>query len=433
MFGADYKAGVARVKITPEKPIWLSGYASRNHASEGLIQDLWAKAVAIEDAKGTRVVIVTNDLIGLPRALSDIVAARVQKEYGLDRSRLLLNSSHTHTGPALRGNLGTMWDLGPEDAAAINGYSMKLADSLVAVAGAALGDLKPARIWFGEGKAEFAVNRREPTPKGIVIGVNPQGARDTAVPVIKIASADGTLHAVLVGYACHNTTLTGEFYKISGDYAGFAQSAIERAHPGTAALFVQLCAGDQNPNPRSTLELAEKHGATLATEVDRVLAGGLQRVHGPLRTAFRIAEPAFAPYTRETFESELASRNPSAVRRAQLMLKAYDSGNPVRRVPYPVQAIRFGKGLTIVALGGEPVVDYALRIKREAHSAKEPVIVAGYSNDVMCYIPSLAVLKGGGYEAVDSMIYYGQPGPFTEDIEETVMGAVRNVLKQVGR
>jgi hypothetical protein len=105
----------------------------------------------------------------------------------------------------------------------------------------------------------------------------------------------------------------------------------------------------------------------------------------------------------------------------------------VRRIPYPVQAIRFGKDLTVVALGGEVVVDYALRAKREFNHKKEPLIIAGYSNDVMCYIPSARVLKEGGYEAVDSMIYYGQPGPFTEEIEETVFRAVRTALKRVGR
>src|ERR1700751_707215 len=96
---ADYKAGVGRIVITPEKPIYMSGYAGRDHPSEGALHDLWAKALAIEERKGARVVIVSTDLIGLPRSISDIVAARVQKEYGIDRAHLVLNSSHTHTGP----------------------------------------------------------------------------------------------------------------------------------------------------------------------------------------------------------------------------------------------------------------------------------------------------------------------------------------------
>src|SRR5262245_45959130 len=106
---AEYKAGVARAVITPEEPIYLSGYANRNHPSEGKIHELWAKALAIEDRRGGRVVLVTTDLIGLPKSISDVIAARVSKEHNLERSRLVLNSSHTHTGPLIRANLQTMF------------------------------------------------------------------------------------------------------------------------------------------------------------------------------------------------------------------------------------------------------------------------------------------------------------------------------------
>lgn len=428
-FAADFKAGVARVDITPQGPIWMSGYGDRKHPSEGVLQPLFAKALAIEDDKGGRVVIVGTDLIGLPRQMSDEVAARIQQQFGLERSRLVLNSSHTHTGPMVSPNLKTMFALGAEDQRRIDDYSRMLADKLVAVVGAAIGDLTPARISYGTGEAHFAVNRRERTPTGVKIGVNPGGPTDPSVPVIRVMSPDGKLRAVLFGYACHNTTLTGQFYQISGDYAGFAQAEFEKAHPGAMALFIQLCAGDQNPNPRSKLELVEQHGKTLAAEVDRVVGGQMEAVKTPLRAAFMNIELAFRLHTRETFDAELASTNPAAVRRAQAMLKAYDERHPVRSIQYPIQAIRFGKGLTLLALGGEVVVDYCLRVKREYGGN---IIVAGYSNDVMSYIPTARVLHEGGYEAVDSMIYYGQPGPYADDVEERIFTGIQAVLKRVG-
>src|SRR5690349_8483794 len=79
----------------------MAGYAAREKPSESVGMPLWAKALAIEDRKGARLVLVTTDLIGLPRSLSDVVGARVEKEYGLARSRLVLNSSHTHAGPVV--------------------------------------------------------------------------------------------------------------------------------------------------------------------------------------------------------------------------------------------------------------------------------------------------------------------------------------------
>ena len=428
-FGADFRAGVARLDITPKGPIWMSGYADRKHPSEGVIQPLYAKALALDDGRGGRAVIVTTDLVGLPRQISDEVAARILKQYGLERAHLLLNSSHTHTGPVVWPNLKTMFDLDQANQERVETYARELTDNLVTVIGAALGALAPAQLSYSAGQAHFGVNRREPTPKGVKIGLNPAGPVDPAVPVLKVASPEGSLRAVLFGYACHNTTLTGQFYKLSGDYAGFAQSGIERAHPDATALFLQLCAGDQNPNPRSELQLAEQHGNTLAGEVNRVLAGEMTPVRPPIHAAFQNIDLAFALHTRSTFEEELNNSNPARVRRAKAMLKAYDERHPIRSVQYPIQAIRFGKDLTILALGGEVVVDYCLRVKSEYGGN---IIVAGYSNDVMSYIPTKRILHEGGYEAIDSMIYYGQPGPYADDVEERIMTGIRGVLKRVG-
>ena len=420
---AEYKAGLGRVIITPEKPMYLSGDANRTHASDGKVHDLLAKALAIDDRKGGRVVILSTDLVGLPRGITDVVGARLVKEYGLDRARLVINSSHTHTGPLIRGNLALMFELNAEQQARVDEYGAQLIDKLVAVAAAAINDLAPANLWFGNGIAKFAMNRRQK--------LNPAGPSDYDVPVLKVTAPDGKLRAVLFGYACHNTTLTGEFYQFSGDYAGFAQITLEQANPGATALFMMLCGADQNPNPRSTLEYAQQHGAELAAEVGRVLAEKMPPVRGAIRAAFQSVDLAFAIHARETFEARLKETNVFRVRHAKAMLATYDQGRPIRRYSYPVQAVAFGKDLTLVALGGEVVVDYALRIKKEYGS--KGIIVAGYSNDVMSYIPSLRVLKEGGYEAADSMLYYGLPGPYTDDVEDRIMRTVGQVMKRVKR
>jgi hypothetical protein len=286
-------------------------------------------------------------------------------------------------------------------------------------------------VEYGEGSAGFAINRRQATPTGVKIGIDPNGPVDHTVPVLRITGADGKLRAVLFGYACHNTTLTAEIYQLSGDYAGFAAAELERQHPGATALFLMLCGADQNPNPRGTVELVRKYGDALAAEVDRVVSARMTPVAGPIRTAFRLTTLQLAPRTRLEFEAELKSSIPAQVRRAQSMLKALDAGKTIDRIDYPVQAVRFGRGFTLVALGGEVTVDYALRMKREFAGA--PIVVAAYSNDVMSYIPSARVLREGGYEANDSMIYYGQAGPFDGDVEDRILAAVHRVLKEVGR
>jgi hypothetical protein len=427
------RAGVARVEITPRGPIWMAGYASRNHPSEGVRLPLWARALAIETAPGGRVVIVTTDLLGLPAELSAQVAERARRQFGLERARLLLNSSHTHGGPVLWSAFETMFDGPPAEEAKLREYAARLVDDLVSVIGKAIADLSPAEVAYGFGEAGFAVNRREPTASGIKIGVNPSGPGDHEVPVLRVSGLDGKVRAILFAYACHNTTLGGDFYQLSGDYAGFAEARLESDFPGATALFMELCGGDQNPHPRNTVALAEQHGETLAGEVRRVLAGTLLPVRGPLRASYVVTSLPFAPRERAEYEADLKNPKASAplVRRAGRMIEAIDSGHPVRHVAYPVQAVRFGQDLTLLALGGEVVVDYDLRAKHEYPG--EHLIVAGYSNAVMGYIPSERVLREGGYEAVDNLIYYGRPGPFAPGVEERVFDAIHKAMKRVGR
>jgi hypothetical protein len=426
---ADFKVGVARVNITPPTPFWLSGYAARTNPAPTARTELWAKALVIQDPAGARAVIVTTDLIGLPAEVSEVVAERLKRDENLSRAALVLNSSHTHSGPAVWPNLRVMFDFTPDEAERVKQYAQKLTDDLVSVARQALRDLQPATLAFGRGTAGFAINRRQPLPTGVRIGLNTNGPVDHSVPVLRVTAPDGGLRAVLFAYACHNTTLGGDFYQVDGDYAGAAQRELEKAHPGATALFMMLCGGDQNPNPRGKVEHVEQYGRELASAVEQVLKGNLAAVRPPIRAAHQVISLDFAPHTREQFEAELKDASVFKQRRARLMLEAYDRGQPIRQLAYPVQAIRFGGDLTVLALGGEVVVDYSIRARRDFPG--ENLVVAGYCNDVACYIPSLRVLREGGYEPVDSMIYYAQPGSLAENVQESIFRAVREVMGKV--
>src|SRR5205823_27283 len=94
----DWKAGLSATVITPEHSIWMAGYAARKHPSEGTLQDIYAKALALQDSSGKRVVLVTTDLLGITAPVAAAVAEKVRATYGLPRDRLMFNSSHTHCG-----------------------------------------------------------------------------------------------------------------------------------------------------------------------------------------------------------------------------------------------------------------------------------------------------------------------------------------------
>jgi hypothetical protein len=308
-------------------------------------------------------------------------------------------------------------------------YGQKLTDDIVEVIGIALNDLEPVQISTGHGTADFAVNRRQQKDNQVVIGVNPDGPVDHDVPVIIISTPNGKLKAVLFSYACHNTS--SNTYFINGDYAGFAQIELEKANPGALALFVAGCGADQNPNPRGSLEFAEQHGKSLAGSVQKVInSGDLKPVRPPIRTDFRVASLDFLPFDHNIYQEELLGQDKYKQRRAKLMLEAYNKGYDVTKYKYPVQVIRFNRDLTILAMSGEVVVDYPFKLKEMY--ARENMFIAGYCNEVQCYIPSKRILKEGGYEPESSMIYYGYPGPFADNIEEKILGSVQKVMKHSG-
>lgn len=425
---AQFKVGVAKVNITPDTAIWMSGYASRNKPSEGVLQDIWAKALVIEENSKRRIIIVTADIIGLSHSISQEIIQRIISKYGINRSQILINSSHSHSGPVIWPSLSAMYNLDPGQLKILIDYSRKLEDNIVEAVGRAMSDLEPGIISSGHGSAYFAVNRRQSTEKGVIIGVNSTGPVDNDVPVLKFTAPDGRMKALLFGYACHNTTLSD--YLINGDYAGFAENDLEKANPGTVALFIAGCGSDQNPNPRRTMEMAEQHGKALADAVQKVLAGDLRPVNPPIRTAYAEAWLEFPPFNPEKYRKELVEGDRFMQARAKLMLEAWEKNYDVSRLLYPVQVVRFNKDFAILALSGEVVVDYSLAAKKMYPA--ENLFVAGYCTEVPCYIPSKRVLLEGGYEPETSMIYYGLPGPFADNVEQKVFDAVKLVMKKTG-
>lgn len=431
-----WKAGVAKAVITPTESIWMAGYGDRNHPSDGVLRDLYVKALALEAEPGKPSVIVTADLLGFPREISDAVASECEKRFGLKRDRLVLNASHTHSAPVVHRNAFPVFNLDEKQWQVVDRYSTLLVDKTIGVIGAALRDLAPATLKFGQGFAGIAVNRRRAYPDSR----DRPGLVDHDVPVMTIHKPDGSLRAVLVGYACHATVLN--IYQISGDWPGFAQEEIEKAHPGAMALFVQGAGADSNPLPRRSVELAHLYGQVLAAAVDDVLKSPMKPVAGPIRSAFEIVQVPFhdVPTRAELIEKYPPPRRRFDVtqtfgafdallklprQRNQRWLDLADSGGKLpESYAYGVQVWQFGNSLKFIALAGEVVVDYSLRLKGQY--GWNDTWVAGYSNDVFGYTPSARVLREGGYEAENS----GYIAPFSPAIEELI---VEKVAKLVGR
>jgi neutral ceramidase len=426
---AEWKVGLAQVKVTPEWPTQMSGYGGRTKPFEKVAADLYVKVLVLEDRAGQRGVIVTSDLLGFPASVAEPICARVQKKIGLKREQILLNSSHTHAGPTLR-LTGDAKDNGGEAQRSIE-YTKQLQDKVVDAVVQASAKLEPAKLAWGGGVIHFAMNRREFTPDRIILGVNPRGLADRGVPVLRIDGADGKLRAILFGAATHGTTLGGDNYQLCGDYAGFAQAYVQDKHPGVQAMFMLGCAGDSNPYPRGTMDLTKQHGKTLGEEVCRVLGTKLRPVTGPLAVAFdRPQVPLQTKLSRADLEKIVADkRDARAIAANQMLALLKDGKMPPTHYPCPLAVWQFGKSMTLVGLSGEVVVDYVTDLEKAL--GPNQLWIAGYCNDVFGYLPSARVLGEGGYETRG--LYAGAAGLFDPRAEQVVVDSVRELARKVGR
>jgi neutral ceramidase len=415
-----WKAGVAATVITPAEPMWLAGWAARRQPALDKAGDLFCKALALQDNNGNRAVIVTMDLIAVPRELAYAIAAKVQAQWQLPRECLLFNASHTHTGPEVRPDKVPFFEIPEEFAAKIGPYVSGLIEKTADVISAALKNLKPASLSVVQAKAAFAHNRRAAG-----------GPVDNDVPILEVADANGQHMAVLFGYACHNLTLPPTFCHFHGDYAGLAQQYIEQKFPGAMALFLAGAGADQDPAPRGDLDSAIQHARTLAGSIQQALAGSKRAVTGPLRAAFEEVALQFVPLpSTEMLAADKASEDLPRRRKAEYLLNALANQRPLpTSYPCPMQVLRFGNELLLIALGGEPVAGYAERCKTEF--AGPAVWVAGYSNDMFGYLPTRRVQAEGGYEGGRALLWSALPAPFTESTEEDVMQTVRRLVQHV--
>ncbi len=437
-----WKAGTAKAVITPTEKMWLAGFSNRTNPATGeKLMDLWVKGLALEDASGHRAVILTADLLGIPQNVYQHVRTAIGKKFALQPDQILLCASHTHCGPVLRDALYDIYPLDQSQRNLIEKYTTQLESHMIEVVGAAIADLAPARITSGQGTTAFAVNRRnnlEPKVPDMIAAGDLKGPVDHSVPVLAVYTPDGKLKSVLFGYACHNTTL--QLSEWSGDYAGFAQLALEKNHPGAQAMFFMGCGGDQNALPRHEIYLSQRYGHMLASAVEEVLVAPPHNLPPELITKMKtITLPFGTPLTVNELQTLKNDSQPPTRRWATRWLEFLQSGKtPAHDYSFPLQAWEFGGQQLLLTLGGEPVVDYANKFKQ---SFGAQTWVAGYCNDVMTYIPSLRVLledavtKPGarwGYEGSYCFVVYGLPAKrWGENVEDLITSGAKELVGEI--
>ena len=434
---ADWRVGLAQVSITPEEPVWLYGYAgkARFRPFEGVLDDVYAQAMAVAHADGEPAVLIVADLCVLREPEETALSQVIVRRTGLERRQILLNWSHTHSGPMIGTSDLNRYPVPEEDLKRIEAYTETLWNKLADVAAAALADMRPARLSWGAGEVDFVLSRRAFHEDGRYRGMsaNPDRYADRTVPVLRIDAPDGRPRGVVFGCACHAVTLGSQNAKLSGDYPGFARRYVERQLPGVQAMFVQGCGADANPHPRATpdqVEVVERQGHALGAEVCRVASGELEPIRGPLRVEFdRVDLPMKPAPPREQLD-KLAAGPFWKSHNARRILQALERGEPIpTHYRAPLALWQFGDDLTLVAISGEVVSDYVPLVAETI--GPDRLWVAGYCNQVFGYLPSAKVVSEGGYETLG--LVSAHVGWFSADAQDVLLAKIRAMSRKAGR
>ncbi len=426
------EVGVARIDITPESPIRLTGFAAREKSeATGVMQRLSAKALVFgSDAQGPSV-FITVDLIGIQWRTTKKLVEQLSKKTGIKPAQIVICASHTHGGPEIgnlmnclqcRGDYPNKYNftdslLELDQLIHIAQFNETLSDKLIEVALSALKNRKPAKVAWGRGEASFAVNRR--TEGGPV---------DHTMPMLSVTNPDGSLRAVLVNYACHGISLGPDVNDVHGDWMGAAQEAIEAKYPGAIALVSIGCSGDAHPRLRDKSEYAVMNGTEIADNVERLLKSTLQPLTTPPAGKMKWIK---LPFSKMPTVPELITltKTDTTIKGyyARLALERIQRGELLpSELNYPIQIWGFKDKMMMVNMGGEVVVDYSTRLKRELGA--ERLWINAYANDVACYIASQRVLKEGGYEADASMYWYNLPAPLSEKVEDIIINTIHELI-----
>jgi hypothetical protein len=306
-------------------------------------------------------------------------------------------------------------------------YARLLSDRLVLVVNNALAARQPGRLALARGRVGFAANRRVlKDGKWTGFGAVPQAAVDHSLPVLKVTAEDGRLVALVANYACHNTTLRGNFPQIHGDWAGCAQQSIEADHSGVVALISIGCGADSDPYPHGSVELCSQHGRELADEVQRLVSGSWTPVSAHIearRTKLQIAfqQDPDLQHARDSAQQSYPIR---------AALARIDQGQKLLDAPtYQIVTWTFGDDLAMVFLSDEVVVDFALRLQRELDASR--LWITAYAQDVSTYIVSQRLIGEGGYEvrnSLSSLVTFGHPESLQPAMEDRIIDRVKAML-----
>ncbi len=430
---SNFKAGFARVQITPPLGIFVAGYFIKRYAKE-ILDDLYVNTVAFS-VGNKKAVIISADIINIKLNGSDIIRDHVASVTGLDKTSIFLNCTHTHTGPLVI----------PEYERELeNDYfkflTLKICDSVIM----ALADMKPARLGFAESTApRISFGRRYRMKDGTVrtnpgVGnpdiVEPVGEVDERVHVVRI-DREGADSIAIINFGTHPDTIGGDV--ISADWPGFVRSTFEGAVPGSKCIFLNGAQGDVNhinvfPRPGEDNGLHKDfddvdRGYDHAKHMGRVVAGAALQVYEKVhyvpteeikyaesvaRVPGNIPDPSEIPNAKKYNDLHKEGRDEEIPYKGMMlttMLARYSRIVRMENGPeffeIPLTALKLGN-LAFIGIAGEPFTGVGIALKAQ-NAEFDAVLPCCLVNGSKGYFPMMDSYTEGGYESESSSFKAG--------------------------
>ncbi|MCX6380894.1 MAG: neutral/alkaline non-lysosomal ceramidase N-terminal domain-containing protein [Armatimonadetes bacterium] len=436
-------AGVCETNITPPLGVWMSGYGLRPTGATRIHDELYARAVVIDDGT-TRLVLISADIIVFAPDSVERLRSQIASFLNTEAHCIMLHATHTHGGPYV----GIFRCMGEHDTE----YMSVLERKIVGCAKQAAQTLYPVYLTYGETTAQIGVKRRQSLQNGrTVLGHDYAGVVAPKVQTLNVNHLDGRLFALLFSHACHPTTMGGENLAITAEWCGAAVEQLKnrfRTEENTRLqpplpIFLQGCCGDINPNWRGSWESVEANGKVIADAAHQAL----WNAHGRLDPALSAEEvtvnlPMLEPPSIEEcdaqvafWEQRLAEDRAKSAHQGVIL---YDEGilNWARDYrafagmtdfhetqPFTIQRLTLG-GIHLLGFPAEMFVQYQLDF---AAQSPAPVFSLAYTNGCWNYLPTSAEYPRGGYEVLDANKYYGTL-MFAPESEATLRDATYRLL-----
>ncbi len=426
------KAGIAKVNITPFVGVELGGYGARINPSQGIYDDLFSKALILDDGE-KRIAMITNDLLAFDHEFIVEVGELIQNQVGIDKENIMITVSHTHSGPVTSFGLQST---GRKD----EDYVQILQKKIVGAVYMASRSAKEAKVGAGKGEVRDVSFNRRRCKKDI----------DPELGIIRVDDIDGNPMVLLTNYACHGVVLGPKNLFISADYPGAMQKFIEKAKGGMA-MFTQGACGDIDPLVNcyawgeGTFKNTEQMGTILGAEAIKIgkqikttsqarLEAKSKMIKLPTEKlpSLKEAQEMVDKYKRKlnklNKKSHLIDRQTMRMNLdwAQRLVNIVKKDRDKNGIMAEIQILSINETV-LVGISGEVFMEIGLDIKKE--SGFKNTFIISYANGCVGYIPTEEAFREGGYEPKEAFKWYGYPFPFAPNVEEKIKKTVSDLIK----